>query len=327
MHERLQPRLPVDGFTALAERLEFEHAPALKRDQPLVPVESAPSRALVGVITILTFLAGLCAGAAELVASSSAQWQSSIAREATVQVRPNPHRDIAADTARVVELARATPGVASVQVISKPEAERMPEPWLGTGLNLSDLPVPRMIVLKLHQGARPDLSPFRQLLAQRVPSASLDDHGAWLSRLSTMANTIVLIAIGLTVLVLAAAALAVAFATHGAMAANREIVDVLHFVGAADGFIAREFQRRFFRLGLRGGLLGGAAALAFTAAVGAVAGSLRASAAGDQIEAMFGSVETGWRGYAAAILVAALVSAIAALVSRLTVKHFLAKTS
>ena len=46
---------------------------SLKRDAPLVPVDSAASRALVGVIAILTFLAALCAGAAELVATHSAQ--------------------------------------------------------------------------------------------------------------------------------------------------------------------------------------------------------------------------------------------------------------
>src|SRR3712207_8765264 len=46
-------------------------AAQLKGHAPLVPVQSAASRALVGVIAILTFLAALCAGAAELVASQS----------------------------------------------------------------------------------------------------------------------------------------------------------------------------------------------------------------------------------------------------------------
>src|SRR5919112_612389 len=60
---------------------------------PLVPVHSAASRALVGVIAILTFLAALCAGAAELVASNAQQWRASVGREATIQVRPNPQRN------------------------------------------------------------------------------------------------------------------------------------------------------------------------------------------------------------------------------------------
>ena len=40
------------------------------------------------------------------------------------------------------------------------------------------------------------------------------------------------------------------------MASNREIVEVLHFVGATDRFIAREFERHFLRLGVRAGIVG-----------------------------------------------------------------------
>src|SRR5204862_307804 len=64
--------------------------------------------------------------------------------------------------------------------------------------------------------------------------------------------------IGIVILVIAATALAVAFATRGAMAGNREIVEVLHFVGATDSYIARQFQKHFLSLGLRGGGIGGA---------------------------------------------------------------------
>ncbi|HEY7382401.1 MAG TPA: ABC transporter permease [Beijerinckiaceae bacterium] len=299
----------------------------LRRDAPLVPVESAASRGLVGVIAILTFLAALCAGTVELVASSSAQWRSAVGREATVQMRPNPRRNIEADLAEVADLARGTAGVAEVHVVDKAESERMLEPWLGRGLDLSDLPVPRLIVLKLQDGATPDFAGLRALLAERVPGATLDDHGGWVSRLSTMANTVVVAGAVLTLLVLLATALAVAFATHGAMAGNREVVEVLHFVGAHDRFIAREFQRRFFRLGLKGGLIGGCFALGVILVLSFLSASWRESPAGDQIEAMFGALDIGWRGAASAAVIVLLVAAITAVVSRQTVKHFLNRTS
>ena len=44
------------------------------------------------------------------------------------------------------------------------------------------------------------------------------------------------------------------------MAGNKDVVEVLHFVGAHDSFIANEFQRHFLWLGLKGGLIGGGAA-------------------------------------------------------------------
>ena len=51
-------------------------------------------------------------------------------------------------------------------------------------------------------------------------------------------------------------------ATRSAMASNREIVEVLHFVGATDRFIAREFEKHFLALGIRAGVVGAACAMA-----------------------------------------------------------------
>jgi cell division transport system permease protein len=306
-----------------------EHRPlpaSLRRNAPLVPVDSAGGRALAAVIGILTFLAALCASGAELVSASSVQWRSAVAREVTIQVRPQVQRDPEADVARAADLARRTRGVEATQPFTKAESERLLEPWLGTGLSFSDLPVPRIIVVKLVAGETPDLEGLRQALREQVPGATLDDHALWLSRLSTMANTVVGVGLALVILVLAAAGLAVTFATRGAMAGNHEVVEVLHFVGADDDYIAREFQRRFFKLGLRGSAVGAAAAIAVTAVLGWITSSLKASPAGDQIEALFGSFGMSWRGYMTVIVIALIVSALTGIVSRLTVRRFLNST-
>ena len=55
-----------------------------------------------------------------------------------------------------VALATATPGVASARAYSKEESAGLLEPWLGKGLALDDLPVPRMIVVKAAAGTKPD---------------------------------------------------------------------------------------------------------------------------------------------------------------------------
>ena len=154
--------------------------------------------------------------------------------------------------------------------------------------------------------------------------ASLDDHALWLQRLSTAANAFVGIGIGLVLLVLVATGLAVTFATRGAMAGNREVVEVLHFVGADDDYIAKAFQRRFFGLGLRGGAIGaGLAILAFVIA-GLLARAARSGPAGQEVEALFGAFHIGLRGYASVILIGAIASLVTGIVSRITVRRFLA---
>lgn len=295
----------------------------LRRDQPLVPVDSAAGRALVAVIAILTFLAALSAGAALLAAHASEQWRGAVANEMTIQIRPDTRRNIESDVARAVEMARAVAGVDEVRAVPKAESDKLLEPWLGTGLDLVELPVPRLIVLKLRSGNSAEIAAFKETLRRDVPTASLDDHRLWMRRLSTMANTIILAGVVVVLLVLTAAALAVAFATRGAMAGSRDSVEVLHLVGADDDFIAREFQARFVRLGLRGGAAGGLAAIVAIAILGWLASSWSSSPGSEQIQAMFGAFEIGWSGYAAVLLVAMVVAAISGLVSRFTVRHYL----
>jgi cell division transport system permease protein len=312
--------------TVEADPPEASGLPAnLKRDMPLVPVDGPAGRALIAVIAILTFLAALAAGSAAMVSRASNQWQGSVGQEMTIQIRPDPRRDMEADLARAAALARAEPGITEARIVPRGDSDRLLEPWLGRGLALSELPIPRLIVLRLGPKVKPEFPALRQTLARELPGASLDDHKAWVARLSTMANTLVVAGFTIVLLTLAAAALAVAFATRGAMAGSRESVDVLHFVGADDAFIAREFQGRFVRLGLEGGAIGGALALVTIAVMGWFAAAWSAGPDGSQLEALFGAFEIGWQGYGSVILVAATVSAIAGLVSGLTVRRQLAR--
>lgn len=296
----------------------------LKREMPLVPVDSAASRALVAVIAILTFLAALSAGAAIMVSAASAQWRGAVSSEMTIQIRPDPRRNIDADIARAVELARTTPGIEDVRSVPRAESDKLLEPWLGAGLDLVELPVPRLVTIRIGGGPRPDLATLRDALKTAVPVASLDDHRMWVTRISTMANTMIAAGLAVVLLVLAAAALAVAFATRGAMAGSRDSVEVLHLVGADDEFIAREFQNRFARLGLKGGAIGAVAAILTVATLGILTSAWGTGPGAEQLHALFGAFEIGWAGYLAVILIAVIVAAISGLVSRIAVRRYLA---
>ena len=295
----------------------------LKRDMPLVPADTIAGRALVTVIAIMTFLAALTAGFAMLTAGAASDWQSDVSREMTIQVRPIEGHDLDAATRDAAALAKAVPGIAAVDPYSKAESEKLLQPWLGAGLDLGDLPVPRLVVVKLDPGAQVDIAALRQALEDRVPGASLDDHGVWLARLATMAHATVAIGIVVFVLVLAAMLLAVAFATRGAMAGAKEIIEVLHFVGAADSFISGQFQRHFLRLGLRGGAIGGGIAILFFFLGGRALGLWRATAGGEQIEAMFGSFSLGLGGYSAIVAITGAIAVLTGVVSRTIVYRHL----
>jgi len=297
--------------------------PARRAETPIVPVDSIAGRALVAVIAIMTFLASLAVGAVVLVSAAAGEWQSAVAREVTIQIRPVVGRDAEADVANAVALARAVSGVGEVRAYTKAESAALLEPWLGTGLAFDDLPVPRMILLKLAGHPPADLGGLRKMLLERVPGASLDDHRGWIDRMRGMANSAVALGFAIVALVLTATILSVMFATRAAMATNRPIVEVLHFIGARRGFIASEFQRHFLVLGLKGGAIGGAGALALFALAHLVGAWFRGTPGEDQIGALFGTFSIGLSGYVAVFVQVMFIAAVTALTSRLTVHRTL----
>src|SRR6185437_4744683 len=117
-------------------------------------------------------------------------------------------------------------------------------------------------------GAAPDIPQLRRLLGEQVPGAILDDHRGWIERMRTMAGSAVAAGLGVLILMVAATMLSVTFATRGAMATNKPVIEVLHFVGAKNGFIAGHFQRHFLLLGFEGGAIGGGAAILMFALAG-----------------------------------------------------------
>jgi cell division transport system permease protein len=290
---------------------------------PIVPKNSIAGRSLTAVVAIMTFLAALTTGAAMVVLNAASDWQSEVGREVTIQVRPTPGRDIELDLRKAADLARAAVGTADVRIYSRNESARLVEPWLGSGLALEDLPIPRLIVIKLAAGARPDFTALRQALAAQVATASLDDHRRWIDRMRTMAGTAVGGGIAILALVLAATVLSVTFATRGTMAANRPIIEVLHYVGATDAFIADQFQRHFLALGFKGGAIGGGAAILLFAIVEAANSWLAGTAGGDEIAALFGNLTIGVSGYMAILLQVVFMALVTAFASRQTVNRTL----
>ncbi len=319
---------PIGPIETIAEPWDDVHAPpsvvrAVPASTAIVPKDSIAGRSLTVVVAIMTFLASLTTGVAMLVVSAATDWQSDVGREVTIQVRPAPAHNIDADVRSAVEIARAAAGVAEVRPFTKEESARLVEPWLGGGLALEDLPIPRLIVVKLAFGARPDLTSLRQVLAARVPTASLDDHRRWIDRMRTMAETAVVACIAVLALVWAVTVLSVTFATRGTMATNRPIVEVLHYVGATDSFVSGQFQRHFLLLGFKGGAIGGGAAILLFAIVEAANSWLVGTPGGDEIAGLFGNLSIGVAGYLAILLQVAFMALVTAFASRRTVNRTL----
>jgi cell division transport system permease protein len=290
---------------------------------PIVPASNIAIHALFLVVAIMAFLACVTVGAVAVIAGAASEWQSEIAHEITIQIRPRDGVDTGAAAAEAVAIVSQVPGVSSARALGDAEIRNLLEPWLGAGADLDELPVPRLVVVGIDRDSPPDFGEIRRQLESAVPGASLDGHELWQGRLRVMANTLVVSGAGILVLVLAATVLSVVFATRGAMASNRDIVEVLHLVGAKEAFIVRQFERHFLRLGFKGGVAGGLLAIAAFGLVRWITDQFGATPAGDQFDALFGAVSIGWSAILGIVLTIILVAILTAVTSRLAVFHFL----
>lgn len=311
------PRLPKASdmpVRALPRLTSSARGPA-----PIVPDGNIAGRALIFVIAIMTFLSCLTWGAVTMVRDTASVWQAQIAREATIQIRPAEGADMEAALENARTMALTFSGVKDATIVDREATARLLEPWLGTGLDLDELPVPRLVVVTIDETAPPDFAAMREAMAAAIPNLSLDDHRTWVDRLVSMARTTVTIGVIVLALMLAATVLTVVFATRGAMAGNGHIIEVLHFVGAEARFIAVEFRRHFLTIGLKGTLAGGASATLVFALFGWWASRNMATPEADQAAALFGTFSLGLAGWLGMVAVIILIALLTALTSHVTV--------
>jgi cell division transport system permease protein len=318
-----EPKVETELYEAAEETAPVpQEQPLPSFETSIVPASNIAGRALVAVIAIMTFLASVTTGAVMIVRAAANDWQSEVAREVTIQVRPLTGRDFEADVGRAAAIAHSLPGIADVQPYSQEESGRLLEPWLGTGFSLVDLPVPRLIVVRIAPGTAPDFRRLRTMLAA-VPSASLDDHRGFLDRVRAVAGSALAAGSIVLALMLVATVLSVTFATHAAIAVNRPVIEVLHFVGAKNSFIAGNFQRHFLALGLKGGAIGGGVAVALFWIAEFAGPRLFGEGSGDEATVLFGSVSIGIAGYVMMLTQVALIAALTAMTSRRAVNRMI----
>jgi len=313
-------------------RRHDDHAPGRARqaqvertNTPVVPPTSVTGRSLTLVISIMCFLACLTAGAVYTINESANAWLKDIASEVTVQIEPRDNVDTEKTVKDATAFLERRPGIARASALSLSESSKLLEPWLGQAADvLGALPVPRLIAIEIDRQAPPNIESLRADLSKEFPGASLDDHRHWQRQIVTVTRSFALGGVAILLLVAAATTAIIVSATRSALASNREIVEVLHFVGATDRYIAREFERHFLRLGIRAGLVGAACAAVVFLSMTAV---MQVLGGGDftvnEVHRLIGSGSLDAMGYMLLGGVVIIIAALCMLTSRFGVFRIL----
>jgi cell division transport system permease protein len=291
---------------------------------PIVPSSSVTGRSLTLVISIMCFLACLTSGAVYMMNQSASAWLRDIASEVTVQVEPRDKVDTEKTLREVTAFLGKQAGIRNVRSLPIEESNGLLEPWLGASEALKTLPLPRLVALELDRLAPPDFEGLRANLAKQFKGVTLDDHRQWQQQIRTVTRSFALAGIAILFLVAAATTAIIVSATRAAMASNREIVEVLHFVGATDRFIAREFERNFMRVGIRAGLVGAISAMVVFAVMPTImellgGGSMSLA----EMRRLVGTGTLDLMGYGVLVLLVGVVAGLCMFTSRLSVYRIL----
>ena len=231
------------------------------RGPALLSREAGGERWLIVVIAVLCFLASITAVGAVAADRAAHGWARQLRAEATVQVRPRVDETGPTAAARAAETLAGVAGVAEAEAMDRKAAEALLRPWVGEAA-LPDLPLPYLVTVRLdpiNPASAPTLS---RALAEAGLDASVDDHSLWRGEVERSAGVITALAGAAFLLIAAATAAVIAYATRAGMAAQASVIETLSLNGASDFYVAGLFQRRFGGLAATAGAMGaGLAAL------------------------------------------------------------------
>ena len=229
-----------------------------------LPLEGDNSGVFLRVmISIAVFIFAITLAGVLSINSMLINWNQSILGAFTVQIMPINDSDYTKamnetikNQSRTIDFLQKKEFVEQVTALDDSQLEQLVRPWLGDGVDISKLPLPRLIDVKIRPSATIDYIKLAEELAELTPYASLDNHKLWLNKLVRFADGLKLLALTILGLVILVNSGAIFYSTQSSLGLHRHIIEILHLMGAKDTYIAQQYARRTGWLGLMGGVIG-----------------------------------------------------------------------
>ena len=232
------------------------------------------ARFLPWALAVMVFLAALALSGALALDGTIDGWRRGVSSKLTVQIVDRPGQPMQPRLEAAMTALRDVPGIVAAQIVERRAVEALLQPWLGSAALQADLPLPGLIDVTVGDNAALSVEALSARLQAAVPGARIDDPKPWLDRLVQLGRLLQSLGGGIVLLVGLAAAAMVIFATRAGLAARRDTIELLHLIGAEDGYIARQFQRHVGSQALRGGIAGAVLAAAVLVGIQLLAGGV-----------------------------------------------------
>lgn len=235
----------------------------IARHEELPLKNNSTSLFLQIMVGIAVFLFAVTLSGVLAINTMLQNWNESILGSLTVQIMPstdvNPEKAAAETIAhqnKALDVLRSLSFVEKADPLTDKQLEKLIQPWLGDGIAIDDLPVPRIIDVKLKRNVDIDFMDLAYKLAQATPMASVDNHKLWLNKLIQFADGIKILALSILALVIMITSGAIFYTTQTSLGLHKYTIEILHQMGAKDTYVAQQYAKRSAILAFQGGVVG-----------------------------------------------------------------------
>ncbi len=233
----------------------------LNRYHSEIPLKEEKSNLFLEVSTAVSvFLFSIVLAAYFMMTSMVSSWNKSIIDGLTVQIMPSSEALTADEELlrlnKVISFFDERDGVEKVRVISNEQIKHIMSPWLGENANIENLPIPKLLDVKLKNGKTFDYQKVSSELKEVASYASIDNHGIWLQKLMKSAAALKMLSLFVLAVVLSALAFSLFYAVQTSLRVHQNIIEILHIMGATDNYVAKQYAKRGLWTGFISSVIG-----------------------------------------------------------------------
>lgn len=212
--------------------------------------EDVGTRFVILVIIMMTALATLALGGAEIILSLRGNWVDAITGHVTIEI-PATAADGAVRSPDELDTIASNMiesmgvfGLEKFHKLKREEVAKLIEPWLGGNTADNDLPLPVLIGVTFpEEPGADDIQKLQDIVKKADANAIVETHQSWLDDLRRFSGVLLLATAFMAFAVIACCILCVSGAVNAQLASHQADIDLLHLMGATDEYIGSQFVR------------------------------------------------------------------------------------
>lgn len=214
------------------------------------------------ITAFMVFLASITFATAMIGHDLTSDWNKRMSNNITIQVLPdmknkNPNKEIEERIKNIILILKQTPGIKSSYAMTLSETTELLKPWLGDiGKNKLDIPLPRIITVEVSDVIPLNIRALKDEIQNYSKLITVETYESWMSEFSKTISALQTLLGLIIILILSTTAITIAYATKSGLIANKNVIEIMHMVGAQNNYISKHFSNQMMNLSVMGGITG-----------------------------------------------------------------------